>query len=93
MAKLARKHLTEPKGVKVENAVQVSEELVVISFVENDERYDDIYNAKKEDIENILRVRAGSKVEVTVAPDGEDADGHPQVTAVTVSDEGANTPA
>lgn len=92
MAKLARKILTESKAVKVENAVQISEEMVVISFKENHERFYDIYNAKKDDIDNILRVRAGATVEVTISPDGDDADGHPQVTAVTVSDEGANTP-
>lgn len=83
MAKSARKTLTAEKTVTVANVKQVTEELAVISYVEDNVRYDDLYNvASKEVMDTLLSTVAGKKVEATIAPDSsEDADGHPECIA------------
>ena len=87
-AKSARKLLAEvgELKVKVANVKQVSKDLAVVSFLQDDVRYDDMYNVPDEGtMSNLLSAAAGQSVEATVVADGaEDADGHPTVKGARI---------
>lgn len=83
MAKSARKIIAEAVTVRVTNVRQISADLAVISYLDaNHEHVDDLYNVPNKDIMNtLLLVPAGRAVDATLAPDGPDADKHPEITA------------
>lgn len=82
-ARSARRFLTEKKTVSVSNVEQISEDLAVISFVEENVRLDDLYNVPNPRVMvKLLLRRAGHKVSATLAPDSSnDGDGHPECVA------------
>ena len=87
MAKSARKVLTEQKTVRVANFKQITEDLGVLSYIENDVRFVDLFNIPSEAIMKTLEeVPTEKSVDAVIAPDSStDKDGHPEViSAMTV---------
>lgn len=85
MATSMRTVLKEPKTIEVTNVKQLSVDLAVISYEdENRQRFDDVYNVPNAGVmATLLLARADHKVTALIAPDGKDADGHPEVREAT----------
>jgi hypothetical protein len=86
MSKSARKYITGQTTVTVYNFSEVSPELAVISYIENDMRFDDLFNVHDPaTMDTLLHVRAGKKVEAVLAPDRTtDKDSHPECLSAKI---------
>ncbi len=84
---------TKPLIVVITNVKQIEPELAVLSFVIDNQRYDDIYNVTNPDVMSILlEIPAGNKVveAVLVADASADGDSHPEVVSAYYAEEDAN---
>ena len=90
MAKSTRALLGQTGEIETDvvDAKQITEELVVLSVIVDNVRYDDIFNVPAELVPVILQDRAGKRCVVTLAPDdSDDLDGHPSVTDARIIEE------
>lgn len=84
MSTSARTVLKEPKTIEVLNVRQLAVDLIVISYMENHQRFDDIYNVPNAAVmATLLLARADHKVTALIVPDSSDQDGHPEVKEAT----------
>lgn len=86
MSKSARKFLTEKKTVRVSNFRQIGADLGVISWMEAEVMYVDLFNIPSEQtVAALNEVDAGKEVFATVAPDStSDQDGHPECLEASI---------
>ena len=85
-SKSARKYITGPKEITVKQFKQVTKDLAVLSYMEGDVRFDDIYNVNDRKMMNILAlVAAKHVVTAMVGPDvSTDQDSCPEVLSATL---------
>lgn len=79
MSKSARSVLKEPTTVELLNAKVIDTGLVLLSYIKDAVRFDDLFNASEELSKKALEVQSGDKVVIQIAPDGADADTHPEL--------------
>lgn len=80
---------TKPLIVVITNVKQIGSELAVLSFVIDNQRYDDIYNVTNPDVMSVLlEVPTGKKVEAVLVADASvDSDSHPEVVSAYYAEE------
>lgn len=84
MSTSARTVLTEPKTIEVLQVRQLAVDLAVVSYMENHQRFDDVYNVPNAAVmATLLLARADHKVTALITPDSSDNDGHPEVKEAT----------
>lgn len=87
MSTSARTVLKEPKTVEVLNVRQLAVDLCVVSYMEDRQRFDDVYNVPNASVmATLLLVRADHKVTALLVPDSSDGDGHPEIKEATAEE-------